>query len=267
MINGKNIHPTAIISDTAIIGENVIIGPYSIIGDNVVIGANNIIKSHVVITGNTNIGDNNEFFSFSCIGEMPQDKKYKGENSKLIIGKNNIIREYVTINPGTEGGGMVTSIGNNCLLMASVHIAHDCKVGDNVIFANNATLAGHVEVADHALLGGLSAVRQFVRIGKYAMIGGMAGIDSDVIPFGLAINKRANLAGINLVGLKRAGFERNSINNIKAAYDILFYGTGSFDSRIKHVAQEYKDDSAIMELVRFLEVDTARAVCKPESDG
>src|SRR6185369_14225842 len=149
--------------------------------------------------GNTQIGENTKVFPFASIGHAPQDLKYKGEKSKLVIGKNNVIREHVTINPGTEGGGMLTQIGDNCLLMVGAHVAHDCRVGNNVIMANNATLGGHVLVDDFAIIGGLSAVHQFVRIGKHAIVGGMSGVENDVIPYGSVIGERASLAGLNLV--------------------------------------------------------------------
>lgn len=263
----SKIHKTAIIEDGAIIGKNVEIGPYSIIGKDVTLGDNVILKSHVIITGNTIIGDNNIFYSFSVIGEVTPDKKYKGEDSQLKIGNNNIIREYVTVNPGTEGGGMLTKIGNNCLLMMSSHVAHDCIVGDNVILVNNATLGGHVEVGDYAIIGGLSGIHQRVRIGEHAMIGGMSAIESDVIPFGIAFGERAYLEGLNLVGMKRRGFSKESIQEIRKSYELLFeLKHATFEQRINEVASKFKHNAEIMRIVDFLhsELSNARAICKPK---
>jgi UDP-N-acetylglucosamine acyltransferase len=261
------IHPTAIISPGAKIGNNANIGPYSIIGDGVIIGNDAVLKSHVVIEGNTIIGDNNHFFPFCSIGTAPQDKKYSGEDSKLIIGDNNVIREHVTINPGTQGGGLTTKVGNNCLFMVGSHVAHDCQIGNNVIMANNATLAGHVKVGDFAILGGLSAVRQFVRIGQHAMIGGMAGIESDVIPYGLAMNERASLEGINIVGLKRRGFERDSISAIMDVYNTVFSNEEgkTFANKLDQMADVYKDNKDVMIIIDFLKADSSRAICKPKT--
>ena len=180
-----SIHPSAIIDPAATIGESVHVGPFCVIGPDVSLGEGVKLHSHVVVEGRTHIGKGGEIFPFASIGHAPQDLKYKGEPSRLEIGDNCRIREHVTMNPGTEGGGMLTKVGDNCLFMASSHVAHDCKVGNNVIMANNATLAGHVEVGDFAIIGGLAAVQQFVRIGPHAMIGGMSGIVNDVIPYGM----------------------------------------------------------------------------------
>ena len=216
------IHPSAIVNDNAQIQEGVVIGPYCIIGENVKIKSKTIVKSHVVIDGDTEIGSNNVIYPFASIGLDPQDLKFKGEKSKLIIGDNNRIREHVTIHLGTQDGGNITRIGNNCLLMVGVHIAHDCQVGNSVILANNATLAGHVIVGDDVVIGGLSAVHQFVRIGNYAMIGGMSGVESDVIPYGLVMGQRANLAGLNLVGMKRHNIEREEIHALRNFFKKIF---------------------------------------------
>jgi UDP-N-acetylglucosamine acyltransferase len=262
----NNIHPTAIIAKGAKLGKNIFIGPYCVIGENVTLGDSVELKSHIVIEGNTNIGAGTEVFPFASIGHIPQDKKYNGEHSRLVIGKKNVIREYVTINPGTKGGGMVTRIGDGCLLMVGCHVAHDCQVGDKVILANNATLAGHVEIGSNAILGGLSAVRQYVRIGEHAMIGGMAAIESDVIPYGIALNERGYLAGINIVGLKRCGFDRETINAIRSVYNTLFgFGDSVFSERLIQVENEYRDNEEVMKIIDFLKTDTSRAICKPKS--
>ena len=179
------IHPTSIVSKNAEIDKEVSIGPYCVIEGKVKIQKGTELISHVNISGNTQIGENNVFFPFSSIGLVPQDKKFKGENSKLIIGNNNTIREHVTINPGTKDGGMITKIANNCLIMIGSHVAHDCMISSNVVLVNNSTLGGHVKIDENAIIGGNSAVHQFVNIGKYAMIGGMSGVESNIIPYGL----------------------------------------------------------------------------------
>jgi UDP-N-acetylglucosamine acyltransferase len=202
---GKNcqIHHTAVIEEGAKIGNNVTIGAYCVIGKKVQLGDNCFLKSHVVIEGQTQVGKNNHFSSFAVIGQDHQDLKYAFKNERIIIGDNNRIKEHVTVHPGTIGGGGITIVGDNNLLMVGAHIAHDCIIGDNCILANNATLGGHVEIGDYAIIGGLSAVHQFVRIGKHAMVGGMTGVEFDVIPFGTVTGNRAKLEGLNLVGMKR----------------------------------------------------------------
>jgi UDP-N-acetylglucosamine acyltransferase len=216
------IHDTAIISETSKLGDNVEIGAYSIIGPNVKISNNTKIHSHVNITGNTSIGSGNEIFPFSSIGTPPQDLKYKGEKNSLIIGDNNKFREYVNINPGTEQGGGVTKIGNNNLFMVYCHVAHDCTVSNNIVLANNVQVGGHVSIQNNAIIGGSCAVHQFSRIGESSMIGGMTGVLSDVIPFGLSLGNRNNLAGLNLIGLRRAKVSNENIKIIQEAYNIIF---------------------------------------------
>ena len=205
------IHETAIIDPNAKISSDVTIGPYCVIGPNVEIGKKSIIQSHVSILGNTKIGENNNIYPFASIGNDPQDLKFKGEQTKLEIGDNNKIREYVTINKGTDGGGGLTKIGNNCLFMVSSHIAHDCLVEDNVILANNVPLGGHAHIERNVIIGGNSAVQQFTRIGKFAMIGGMCGVVRDVIPYGIAHGNRSILQGLNLIGLRRRNIPNKDI--------------------------------------------------------
>ena len=217
------IHKTCIIDKKAKISSTAKIGPYTVIGPNVKIGENVEIHSHVNISGNTKIGDGNKIFPFASIGNDPQDLKYKGEDTKLEIGKNNIIREYVTINPGTEGGGGITKIGDGCLLMICSHVAHDCYIGNNVVIANNVPLGGHVTIEDNVVIGGNSAVQQFTRIGRLAMIGGMTGVLKDVIPFGLSFGNRNFLKGINIIGLKRKSYENKKIMQLNEAYEKIFY--------------------------------------------
>ena len=259
------IHPTAIIDSKANLDANVEIGPYSVIGPNVSIASSTIIQSNVVIMGNTFIGKGNSIFPFSTIGNPPQDLKFKGEKSELIIGDNNIIREHVTINPGTKGGGLLTHVGNNCLLMVGSHVAHDCKLGNNIILANNATLAGHVEIDDFAIIGGLSGVHQFVRIGCHCMVGGMSGVESDVIPYGLVIGNRANLSGLNIIGLKRRNFSRTIIHDLRKAYRLLFAPEGTIQERLVDVSDEFSNNEPVMDIVNFIRGDTSRAICQPRN--
>lgn len=215
------IHPSAVIEDGALLGDNVSVGPFAYIGPNVKIGDNTTVASHAVIEGHTTIGKNNRIFPHAAVGTIPQDLKYHGEHVELIIGDNNTIREFTLLNPGTEGGGSVTRIGNGNLLMGYVHLGHDVILGNHCILANGATLAGHVELGDHVVIGGLTPVHQFVKIGDYAMIGGASALAQDIPPFCLAEGNRANLRGLNLTGLRRH-IEREEINALKTAYRELF---------------------------------------------
>ena len=260
----SEIHPTAIIADGAKIGENVSIGPYSMVGSDVELDDGVELISHVVVTGHTSIGANTRIFPFASIGHQPQDLKYQGEASSLTIGCNNVIREYVTMNPGTEGGGMATRIGNNCLFMVAAHVAHDCQIADNVILVNNAALAGHVSIEDWAIIGGLSAVHQFVRIGKHSMIGGKTGVAEDVIPYGSVIGNRARLSGLNIVGLKRRDFSREDIQNLRKAYRLIFAEEGTFAERILDVAELFPDNEPVQDIINFINADSSRAICQPK---
>jgi UDP-N-acetylglucosamine acyltransferase len=260
----RSIHPTAIVDKAAEIGSGVEIGPYCVIGPNVVLGDSCRLHAHVVLDGRTSIGAETEIFPFSSIGQIPQDLKYGGEPSELVIGARNVIREHVTMNIGTEGGGMMTRVGDGCLFMAASHVAHDCIVGDNVILANNATLAGHVTVGEFAILGGLSAARQFVRIGKHAMIGGLTGVENDVIPFGTVMGDRARLSGLNLIGLKRRGFTQEQIAELRKAYRLLFADEGTFQERVDSVAREFGDHEAVADIIDFIRATSSRgAICQP----
>ena len=257
------LHPTAIIEDGARLAESVSIGPYCVVGPEVELGENVVLQSHVAVAGRTRIGDGTRIWPFASIGHQPQDLKFKGEASHLIIGRDNMIREHVTMNPGTEGGGMVTSVGDGCLFMMGAHVAHDCRVGNNVILANNATLAGHVSVGDFAVLGGLCAVHQFVRIGALSMIGGMSGVENDIIPFGSVMGNRAYLAGLNLVGMKRRGYPREDIHAVRNAHKALFYGVGTLQERLAAVAEQYAGCAPVMEVVAFIRTETSRSICQP----
>ncbi|MGH6621929.1 MAG: acyl-ACP--UDP-N-acetylglucosamine O-acyltransferase [Alphaproteobacteria bacterium] len=263
---GAKIHPSAAVDPKAGLAANVEIGPFCCVGPEVELGEGVVLHSHVVIGGRTTIGPRTAFYPFSSIGLPPQDLKYKGEPSRLVIGGGTTIRESVTINPGTEGGGMLTRVGDNCLLMVGAHVAHDCDVGSNVIMANNATLAGHVVVGDYAVIGGLSAVHQFVRIGAHAMIGGMTGVDHDVIPYGSVLGERGRLAGLNMIGLKRRGFNREQLHNLRAAYRVLFEeaGAGTVVERVELVVKQFGDDAGIGDLVRFIRSASSRGLTLPK---
>lgn len=253
------IHPSAIISPSARLGQGVTIGAFSIVGDNVVLADNVELKSHVVIEGHTEIGENTVIFPFASIGHAPQDLKFKGEISKIVIGKNNVIREYCTIQPGTESGTMQTIIGDSCLLMVGTHIAHDCKVGNNVIFANNATLAGHVTVENNVLLGGLCAVHQFVRIGQFAVLGGLSPVARDVPPFAMVSGERASIEGVNLIGLRRKGFDAKEINAVQEAINDIFFCDGQISKKILDTQQKFPESKLVSELLKFMNSPTARS--------
>ena len=258
------IHKTAIIDSKAKVPSSVKIGPYTVIGSNVEIGEDVIIYSHVNISGNTKIGDGTIIFPFASIGNIPQDLKYKGEDTKLEIGKNNKIREYVTISPGTEGGGGLTKIGDNCLFMISSHIAHDCNVGNNVIIANNVPLGGHVTIEDNVVIGGNSAVQQFTRIGKLAMVGGMTGVLHDVIPYGLSIGNRNYLQGLNLIGLRRSNIENKEILGLSEAYKEIF-ATKNLTDNLSKLNGAFKENPLVKDVIDFITKDKKRSICTPFS--
>jgi len=253
---------TSIIDKNAKISKNVKIGPYSIIGPDVEIAEDVEIHSHVNINGNTKIGEGTKIFPFASIGTTPQDLKFKGEKTKLIIGKKNTIREYVTINPGTESGGGLTIIGDNCLFMISSHIAHDCKVGSNVVIANNVPLGGHVIIEDGVIIGGNSAVQQFTRIGRLAMIGGMTGVLKDVIPFGLSFGNRNYLKGLNLIGLRRNKYDNKDIIELGDAYKKIF-SPGNLYKNVSNINDEYKENNLVKEVTNFILKDKKRPICSP----
>ncbi len=258
------IHPTAIVAPGATLADDVAIGPYCIVGEHVVLGPGVRLTAHVVIDGRTTIGEGSRLFPFASIGQEPQDLKYNGEPSSLVIGRRTTIREYVTINPGTAGGGMVTRIGDDCLLMVGVHVAHDCQIADNVIMANNATLAGHVVVEEYARLGGLCAVHQFVRIGRHAMIGGMSGVERDVIPYGQAMGDRARLCGLNIIGMQRHGYSREDIQGLRAAYQFLFSGDGTLNDRVNEAAERFGGIAPVDDIITFIRANSSRAICQPK---
>ena len=258
------IHKTSVIEKGAEISKKVKVGPFCYIGPNVNLDDNVELFSNVHIEGNTSIGQGTKIFPFASIGTQPQDLKFKGEKNSLVIGKNNLIREYVTINPGTEGGGSKTIIGDNCLFMISSHIAHDCNIGNNVVIANNVPLGGHVTIEDSVVIGGNSAVQQHTRIGRLAMIGGMTGVLKDVIPFGLSTGNRNTLKGINLIGLRRHKYDNQKIIGLDKAYKEIFSSKNLYDNLSK-INGEYKDNELVGEVIKFLERDKKRPICSPKN--
>ena len=258
------IHSSSVIDKKAEISDKVNIGPFCYVGPNVKLKDGVELISNVHIEGNTEIGRGTKIFPFASIGTQPQDLKFKGEKNNLIIGENNLIREYVTINPGTEGGGSTTIIGNNCLFMISSHIAHDCKIGNNVIIANNVPLGGHVTIEDSVVIGGNSAVQQFTRIGRLAMIGGMTGVLKDVIPFGLSIGNRNFLQGLNLIGLRRHKYDNQKIMGLDKAYKEIF-SSKNLHENLSKINGEYKDNELVGEVIKFIEKDKKRPICTPFS--
>ena len=259
------IHNSSVIDKKAKIGKNVKIGPFSYIGPDVEVSDGVALISNVHIEGNTKIGKGTKIFPFASIGTVPQDLKYRGEINSLEIGENNTIREYVTINPGTKGGGGKTIIGNNCLLMISSHIAHDCNIGNNVVIANNVPLGGHVTIEDSVVIGGNSAVQQFTRIGRLAMIGGMTGVLKDVIPFGLSFGNRNYLRGINLIGLKRKKYENKKIMELDAAFNKIF-SSKKLHENLGKINGEYKGNDLVVEVINFISKDKKRPICTPNSE-
>lgn len=260
------IHPTAVVEPTVKLGKGVKIGPYCVLSGDAVLEDGVHLMSHVVIAGNTIIGKKTTVYPFASLGHLPQDLKHKGEPSHLKIGKHNVIREYVTMQGGTEGGGLVTTVGDHCFFMASSHVAHDCNLGNHIIMANCATLAGHVQVADYAIIGGLSAIHQFVRIGQHAIIGGMSAVEDDVIPYGSVKGERANLYGINIIGLKRRGFTRETVESLRSAYKDIFEGTLPLKERAENAVQKYEKEPSVKEVIEFiLSPEAKRPICVPKS--
>jgi UDP-N-acetylglucosamine acyltransferase len=257
------IHPSAVIEDGAKIGVGARIGPFCMVGSNVTLGEGCELISHVVVAGRTTVGSRTKIYPFASIGHAPQDLKYAGEPSTLEIGADCTIREGVTMNPGTAGGTMKTIVGDRCLFLANAHVAHDCTVGNNVIFSNNVMLAGHCAIQDYVIIGGGAGVHQFVRIGQHAFIGGMSAIENDVIPYGMAIGNRAHLAGLNIIGLRRRGFTREQIHDIRRAYRLLFADEGTLGERVEDVAAEFATHPFVHEILDFIREGKDRAICTP----
>ena len=259
----SNIHPSAVIEEGAQIDPSVKIGPFCVVGPQVVLKADVELKSHVVVTGQTEVGAGTVIFPFAVIGEIPQDLKFKGEASRLVIGERNRIREHVTMNCGTEGGGGVTRVGDDGLFMAGCHIAHDAIVGNRVIVVNNAAVAGHCMLEDDVIIGGLSGIHQWVRIGQGAIIGAVTMVTNDVIPYGLVQAPRGDLDGLNLVGLKRAGVARSDITALRAAFQMLAQGEGTFSDRARRLGDETQSDY-VRQIVDFVMADTGRHFLTPK---
>lgn len=257
------IHPSAVIEEGAQIGKDCSIGPFCHIGPNVRLGDGCELASHVVIKGDTHMGMGNSVYSFAVIGEIPQDKKFGGEQTQLIIGDNNRIREHVTINTGTEGGGGVTKIGDNCLLMAGCHIAHDVVLHNNVIVVNSAAVAGHCIIEDDVIIGGLSGIHQFVRIGQGAIIGAVTMVTNDVMPYGLVQAPRGDLDGLNLVGLKRRGVARADITEMRAAFQMLAQGEGTFNERALRLQEEFSSEY-VRQIADFITTASDRSFLTPK---
>ena len=259
----STIHPLSVVDPAAQLGANVVIGPFCTVGPHAVLGDGVELISHAAVAGRTTIGARSKVFPFASIGHQPQDLKFHGEPSTLEIGADCLIREGVTMNPGTEGGGMVTKVGDRCTFLANAHVAHDCIVGNDVIFSNNVMLAGHCSVGDFAIIGGGAAVHQFCRIGSHAFIGGMSAVENDVIPYGIAIGNRAHLAGLNIVGLKRRGFDRDVIHAIRRAYRLLFADEGTLQERMDDVENEFSAHATVHEIIGFIRQGGNRSVCTP----
>lgn len=255
------IHATASVDPRAELGDEVEVGPYSIIGPKVKIGNGTRVKSHVVIEGNTTLGDANLIFQFTTVGSVPQDLKYRGEDSQLIIGNHNTIREFVSLNPGTAGGGMVTRIGDRNLLMMYCHIAHDCILGDHNIIANGATLGGHVVIEDYVIVGGLVGIHQFVKVGSSAILGAGSMVSKDIPPYCNATGDRARLRGLNIEGLRRRGFTKAQVEALKKAYRIIFQSALRVKDALKRVRKEFPNLPEVAHLVAFIE-QSQRGVCR-----
>jgi UDP-N-acetylglucosamine acyltransferase len=260
------IHPSSVIEDGATLGADVEIGPFCHVGAMVRLGDGVRLVSHVSLAGDTAIGARTRIYPFAAIGHPPQDLKYRGEAVRLVVGEDCLIREHVTMNPGTEGGGRVTIVGPRSVFLTNAHVAHDCRIGEGVILSNNVMLAGHVHVGDYAILSGGAAAHQFVRIGAHSFLGGLAGLEHDLIPFGLALGNRAALAGLNVVGLKRRGFSHEAIHELRRAYKMLFSGRGTLKERVADVAEAFPDEEAVRQMVDFLREGGDRAICVPR-DG
>ena len=259
-----SIHPTAIVEHGAEIGPGVEIGPFCTVGRNVVIEAGAKLVSHVVVEGHTRIGESVQLFPFCTVGLAPQDLKYKNEPTRCEIGARTLVREHCTIHRGTATGIGVTRIGSDCMLMAVVHVAHDCTLGNNVIVANNAVMGGHVSIGEHAVVGGAAAIHQFVRIGRAAMIGGVSGVEADVIPFGSVIGNRARLATLNVIGLRRRGFDKAAIQRLHVAFRALFNKEGVFAHRLEVTRAKFGGDPLVAEVLAFIDTPSPRGLIRSE---
>ncbi len=257
------IHASAVVETGAVIGAGVEIGPFSLIGPEVTLGAGVVVKSHAVVTGWTDVGDETVIYPFATVGEVPQDLKYKGEKTRLTIGKRCRIREAATLNLGTEGGGGITRVGDDVLIMTGAHVGHDAQIGDRVILVNHVAIAGHCVLGDDVIVGGLSGVHQWVRIGRGAIIGAVTMVTNDVIPYGLVQAPRGELDGLNLVGLKRRGIERADITALRAGYQMLAQGEGTFLDRARRLHEE-TDSVHVREMTEFILAASDRSFLTPK---
>ncbi len=257
------VHPTALVDPAAQLADDVEVGPFCVVGPDVRIGARSRLLAHVIVEGATTLGADCVVHGFSVIGGPPQHLGHRGEPTRLEIGDRNVIREQVTFNTGTANGRGVTRVGSDGFFMAEAHVAHDCVVGDHVVMAKGATLGGHVLVGDYVFMGGLAAVHQFSRVGRYAFIGGLAAVTKDVIPYGSVWGNHAHLEGLNLVGLKRRGFAREAISNLRSAYRLLFGPEGAFAERLEDTGRTFGQTPEVMEIVDFIRADATRPLCLP----
>lgn len=257
------VHPSAVIEAGAVIGPGCAIGPFAVIGPEVTLGAGAVVKSHAVITGWTDIGAGTVVFPFAVVGEIPQDLKFAGERTRLVVGARCRIREGATLNTGTEGGGGVTRVGDDCLFMTGAHVGHDAQVGDRVVMANQAAVAGHCVIGDDVIIGGLAGIHQFVRIGRGAIIGAVTMVTNDVMPHGLVQGPRGELEGLNLVGLKRRGAARAEITALRAAYQMLAQGEGTFMDRARRLADE-TESAHVREITDFILAASDRSFLTPK---
>ncbi len=259
----QTIHPSAIVSDTAKLGEGVEIGPFCIVDGDVQLGDRVKLMSNVTVSGRTTIGEDTVIYPHASLGFPPQDLKFKGEETWLRIGARNTIREYATMHPGTGVGRKETVVGDDGFFMIGTHVAHDCIVGNKVVLSNHAVLGGYSVLEDQVILGGYTGIVQFCRIGRQAFVNAMSLLTKDVIPYGAAGGNHAHLEGLNLVGLKRRGHSRQAIKELRTAYRLLFADEGSFNERLEDVASTYADNSAVMEIVDFIRAEPGRSICMP----
>ena len=255
------VHPTAVVSARAELGEGAYVGPFCTVGDEVRLGARVRLESHVVVDGRTEIGEDTHVFPFASVGLAPQDLKYRGEPAETRVGKRNRIREFVTVHRGTEGGGMLTSVGDDCLVMAQAHVAHDCLVGSRVIMANAATLAGHVQVEDGANVGAYSGVHQFCRVGREAYVGGYSVVVKDALPFALTVGNHAKCYGLNTVGMKRRGYPQEAVETLHHAFRLLLSSKLNTTQALSRIREELPGSAEVAELLRFIET-SKRGVVK-----
>lgn len=255
------IHPTAVVSPQAILGDHVKIGAYAVIGPHVRLMDGVEVGPHAVLDGHTTVGKKSRIFNFASVGLDPQDVGYKGEPTRVEIGSRCQIREFVSIHRGTEKGGGLTRVGDDCMLMAYTHVAHDCRVDEHVIMANGATLAGHVEIQEHAIIGGLTAIHQFARVGKNAFIGGASAISMDVVPFASAAGNRAKITGVNVVGLRRAGYSEETIKAIRQAHRLIFRSNLRLEQAIAEMESQFSTSDEVQCILEFLQTGQ-RGICR-----